>query len=120
MKKTKRLLITVLMTAAPAVVFAQADPQGMTYEQFNHIDKDDSGTISRIEYYQFMEGAFKELDTDKNNSLSQNETAHILTAEQFSKLDANGNGRVNRQEFLDHVMENFDRHDSDNDGELRP
>lgn len=118
--KQAKLLIIALLAAAPALALAQANPQGMTHEQFNHIDKDGSGTISQTEYYQFMEGAFKELDTDKNNSLSPDETAHILTTEQFSKVDADGNGRINRQEFLDHVMEDFHRHDTDNDGELRP
>ena len=118
--KQAHLLLIALMTAAPALAFAQANPQGMTYEQFNHIDKDGSGTISETEYYQFMEGAFKELDTNKNNSLSPDETGHILTTEQFSRVDADGNGRISRQEFLDHVMQDFQRHDSDNDGELRP
>lgn len=118
--KQANLLLTALMALAPALVLAQANPQGMTYEQFNHIDKDGSGTISEAEYYQFMQGAFKELDTNKNNSLNLDETSHLLTAEQFSQVDADGNGRINRQEFLDHVMADFHRHDSDNDGELRP
>jgi len=118
--KQAKLLIIALMAAAPALALAQANPQGMTHEQFNHIDKDGSGTISEAEYYQFMEGAFKELDTDRNNSLGADETSHILTAEQFSQLDADGNGRVSRQEFLDHVMSDFHRHDADKDGELHP
>jgi len=115
--KQAKLFFLALM-AAPALALGASN--GMTYEQFNHIDKDGSGTISETEYYQFMEGAFKELDTNKNNSLSPDETGHILTTEQFSRVDADGNGRISRQEFLDHVMQDFQRHDSDNDGELRP
>lgn len=119
MTLTKQLMAALLL-ASPALGFAQTNPQGMTYEQFNQIDKDGSGTISEAEYHQFMEGAFKELDADKNNSLSPNETAQILTTEQFSQVDADGNGRISRQEFLDHVMADFHRHDSDGDGELHP
>lgn len=115
--KNAKLMLLALM-AAPAL--ALGSPNGMTYEQFHHLDKDGSGTVSEAEYYQFMEGAFKELDTDKNNSLSPDETASILTTEQFSELDANGNGRVSRQEFLDQVMSDFHRHDANKDGELHP
>jgi len=118
--KQAKLLIIALMAAAPALAFAQSTSQGMTYEQFNHMDKDGSGTISEAEYFQFMEGAFKELDTDKNNSLSPDETSHILTPEQFAQTDANGNGRISRQEFLDQVMSDFHRHDGNKDGELHP
>lgn len=119
MKPTTQLLAALLLIL-PALGFAQGNPQGMTYEQFNQIDKDGSGTISQAEYYQFMEDAFNKLDSDKNNSLSPDETAQVLTSEQFSRLDADGNGRIGRQEFLDHVMADFHRHDSDGDGELRP
>lgn len=119
MKQTK-LLITAILAAAPALAFAQVNPHGMTYEQFNHIDKDGSGAISEAEYYQFMEGAFKELDTDRNNSLSVEETSHILTPEQFAQTDVDGNGRISRQEFLDQVMSDFHRQDHDKDGKLRP
>lgn len=118
--KHAKTLLAALVLATPALVTAQANPQGMTYEQFNHIDQDGSGRISEAEYYQFMERAFKELDKDKNNSLSQNELDEILTAEQFSQLDADGNGRVSRQEFLDRVIDDFRRHDSDGNGELHP
>lgn len=113
-------LAAVVLALAPAFALAQADKQGMTYEQFNHLDKDGSGTVSEAEYYQFMEGAFKELDKNGNNSLSPDETSSILTQEQFSQMDADGNGRVSRQEFLDQVMADFHRHDSDKDGQLRP
>ncbi|HLT98537.1 MAG TPA: EF-hand domain-containing protein [Burkholderiaceae bacterium] len=116
----KSLLASALVALAPAMVMAQAGNQGMTYEQFNHLDTDGSGTVSEAEYYHFMEGAFKELDKNRNNSLSPDETSHILSQEQFSQMDANGNGRVSRQEFLDQVMADFHRHDSDGDGQLRP
>src|SRR5690606_41186450 len=112
--KRAHLLLAALL-AAPALALAQGQT-GMTYEQFNHIDKDGSGTISETEYFQFMEGAFKELDADRNNSLSPEETDKLLTRQQFSQVDANGNGRLSRQEFLDHVMNDFRRHDSDGDG----
>lgn len=118
--KLSNLLAATLLAATPALVLGQGAPAGMTYEQFNHIDKDGSGTVSDGEYFQFMEGAFKELDADRNNSLSVEETSKVLTTEQFSRLDANGNGRVSRQEFLDHVMNDFRRHDSDGDGQLHP
>jgi len=118
--KHAKLLMVAMMAAAPALALAQAGTTGMTYEQFNHIDRDGSGTISETEYFQFMEGAFKELDTNGNNSLSPDETAKVLTTEQFSQVDANGNGRISRQEFLDHVMSDFRRHDRDGDGQLHP
>lgn len=116
MKQAKLLILALL--AAPAL--ALGSPNGMTYEQFNHLDKDGSGTISEAEYYQFMEGAFKEMDTDRNNSLSPDETGAVLSSGQFSEVDANGNGRISRQEFLDHVMSDFHRHDANKDGELHP
>lgn len=116
--KRAHLLLAALL-AAPALALAQGQT-GMTYEQFNHIDKDGSGTISETEYFTFMEGAFKELDTDRNNSLSRAETADYLTDDQFSKVDVNENGRISRQEFLDHVMSDFHYHDSNKDGELHP
>lgn len=119
MKPAKHLFIA-LMLAVPAAIHAQGAASGMTYEQFNHIDKDASGSISQTEYFQFMEGSFKALDTDKNNSLSPAETSHIFTAEQFSRTDANGDGRINRQEFLDQVMSDFHRQDHDKDGQLTP
>lgn len=113
-------LALAALVAAPVLALAQGDPKGMTWEQFNALDKDGSGTISEGEYYQFMEGAFIELDTNRNSSLSSDETAHILTPEHFNQMDANGDGRVNRQEFLDQVMADFHRHDSDGDKQLRP
>lgn len=118
--KISRLLAATLFVAAPGLVLAQGVPQGMTYEQFDYIDKDKNGAISDGEYFEFMEGAFKELDSDKNNSLSRDETAKVLTTAQFSEVDANGNGRISRQEFLDHVMSDFRRHDSDGNGQLTP
>lgn len=114
------VLLTAALLSAPALAVSQSAAPGMTYEQFNHIDKDGSGTISETEYFQFMEGAFKELDADRNNSLSPEETDKLLTRQQFSQVDANGNGRLSRQEFLDHVMNDFRRHDSDGDGQLHP
>ena len=119
MKQAKSLIIALVAATAPALALAQGTT-GMTYEQFHHLDQDGSGAISEAEYRTFMEGAFKELDTDKNNSLSPDETANILTTDQFSLIDADGNGRVNRQEFLDHVMSEFHYHDSDKDGKLHP
>ena len=119
MKKHVKLLMVAVIAATPALALAQGKT-GMTYEQFNHIDKDGSGTISEVEYFQFMEGAFKEMDTDKNNSLSPDETASILNNDQFAKVDVNENGRISRQEFLDHVMSEFHYHDSDKDGQLYP
>lgn len=118
--KHVKLLMVAMMAAAPALALAQAGTTGMTYEQFNHIDRDGSGTISETEYFQFMEGAFKEMDTDRNNSLSPDETANVLTTDQFSKVDVNENGRISRQEFLDHVMSEFHYHDSNKDGQLTP
>lgn len=113
-------LLAAAVLSVPALAMAQVTGPGMTYEQFNHLDKDGSGTISEAEYYQFMEGAFKELDADGNNSLSPEETDKHLTRQQFSQVDANKDGRITRQEFLDHVMNDFRRHDSDGDGQLRP
>lgn len=120
MKHTKILLAGLL--AAPALVFAQvgAGNTGMTYEQFNQIDQDGSGTISEAEYFVFMDGAFKQIDKDGNNSLSRDETANMLTDDQFAKVDVNGNSRISRQEFLDHVMSEFHYHDANKDGELHP
>lgn len=117
--KPFKLLALAVVLAAPAIGQAQ-NASGMTYEQFNHIDKDGSGTISEAEYRAFMEGAFKELDTDKNNSLSRAEAGKVLTPEQFSAVDVNKDGRLNRQEFMDHVMDDFHSVDHDNDGELHP
>lgn len=118
--KTTNILAIALLAAMPVASMAQANPNGMTHEQFQHLDKDNSGTVSEAEYFQFMEGAFKELDTDRNNSLSPEETSTVMSAEQFSKVDTDGNGRVTRQEFLDQVMSDFHRHDSNKDGELHP
>lgn len=115
-----KLLALAAVLAIPAVGHAQNTAGGMTYEQFNHLDKDGSGTVSEAEYRAFMEGAFKELDTDKNNSLSAAEAARVLTPQQFSAVDVNNDGRVNRQEFMDHIMDDFHSNDHNKDGELHP
>ena len=118
MKSVKLVLLALAAAAAPGLTMAQTASNGMTYEQFNHIDADGSGTISEAEYRQFMERAYKELDKDGNNSLSRDETSQILSTQQFSQTDTNNDGRINRQEFLDQVMADFHRHDHDKDGQL--
>ncbi|SRR5690554_140086 len=117
--KPSKLLIASLMAAAPAFALAQGTT-GMTHEQFNHIDTDGSGTISEVEYYRFMEGAFVKLDTDGNNTLEETETTNILTPDQFTKVDVNEDRRISREEFLGHVMSEFHYHDNNKNGELTP
>lgn len=117
--KSKKLMILALLVAAPTLTFAQAGKTGMTYEQFNYLDKDGNGSISEVEYFQFMEGAFDELDTDRNNALSDTETTNILSADQFNKVDLDGDGQLSRQEFLGHVISEFHYHDANKDGGLQ-
>ena len=114
--------LIALLLVAPGLAVSQTatNPNGMTYEQFHHLDKDGSGTISEAEYREFMEGAFNELDTNKDGRLTSQEAARVLSTDQFSKIDTNRDGSVSRSEFLEHVMNDFHRQDHDKNGELRP
>ena len=92
----------------------------LTPEHFAHLDKDNSGGISRAEYDQFMRDTHKQLDTDGNNSLSRAETSKVLTPGQFDAIDADKNGELSLDELIAQVMHDFDRQDTNKDGILQP
>jgi Ca2+-binding EF-hand superfamily protein len=113
---------SIIVTTASVLLFctgAAMAQQAMYEGQQDQLDTNDSGAVNRQEYQAFMNKAFEKLDADGNGSLSQAETADVLTADQFASTDANGDGRVSRDEFMNRVMKDFAAADRSGDGRLQ-
>ncbi|TIU35726.1 MAG: EF-hand domain-containing protein [Mesorhizobium sp.] len=112
---------TIAMTASLLLFCTGASTaQEAMYEgQKDQLDANGNGAVNRQEYQSFMTKAFEKLDADNDGSLSQAETANILSADQLAAADTNGDGRVSREEFMNRVMKDFAAADKSGDGRLQ-
>ncbi|MHC1551503.1 EF-hand domain-containing protein [Phyllobacterium sp. K27] len=115
MKSIIATTVSLFLAWAGAAAAQQAMHQGHK----DQLDTNNNGTVSQQEYQSFMTNAFKNLDADKNGSLSQTETADVLNASQFAATDENKDGRVSRSEFMNRVMQDFAAADKSGDGHLQ-
>jgi Ca2+-binding EF-hand superfamily protein len=106
-----------LVLALATAVSAQ---EAMTYNDshLTALDADGNASISKSEFEGFANFAFKEMDDDKNGSLSPDEVDDHVVGDAFSILDDNGDGSVSREEFLTQMSEDFEAADKDGDGQL--
>lgn len=109
-----------LVLAMPLATQAQSAQPELTPEHFAQLDRNKSGGVSKDEFEQFMRDSFKQMDTDRSNTLSKAEAAKVLSPEQFAQVDKDNSGDLTLDEFIEHVMRDFDRWDLNKDGVLQP
>ena len=111
-----RIAILTLLIAAPGLVSGQSTNLGDGH--LSALDANADGGVSRDEFFQFADFAFKQMDADQSRSLSPDEIAPHLIAESFTELDGDGDGAVTPQEFALKMDEDFAAADQDGDGLL--
>lgn len=94
-----------------------------TVELLRLMDQDHSGTVSRVEYDNFMNREFDMLDVDHKGELDANELSkfhleNYLAAQLLPLMDKDRNGKVSRAEFMKYMDQEFDRLDVNRNGEL--
>ena len=115
--------------AAPPEKTASASPRGMM-----RYDTNKDGFVDRAEWTAGQEARFKQLDTDKDGKLSQDELfartpsapGNVLPSDAqvrrqsayFQLLDADKDGFVSKTEFMAQAERNFARCDLDKDGRI--
>jgi len=108
----KKLLAVVFLTLFSAALgFASA-------ADFNKVDADNDGRISKKEYLDAGAKAFDKLDKNKDGVLSGNELkkSNKLDAAKFiQEEDSNKDGKISREEFTKAAEKRFKYLDKDGD-----
>jgi EF-hand domain pair len=136
------MLKTLLLSAAlllPLPALAAPDtptaPKARASSGLMRYDTNGDGAVDRAEWDAGQEARFKQLDTDKDGRLSQDELFartpssdrnNVLPTDRqvqrqsiyFKLMDANKDGFVSKAEFLAQAAKNFERCDLDHDGRI--
>lgn len=118
------LLITLLWFAAAPAVAQSQDPIQQLFVDFDRIDANSDGVISRAEYRNVQAARWTEIDRNGDGHLTEDdfprfalERARTQLAE-IAYLDTSGDGRISRDEFLNGPAPLFRRADRTADGIL--
>ena len=105
------LATTILFTGA----IASANEGSDTSRTFDDADANNSGEVSKDEFYGLVSdaGIYSDWDTDSDGFIDENEFNELGLDEDFDSLDANDDSYLDSDEFYDGYFTAFD---DDNDG----
>jgi len=118
------LLVTLMsFAAAPAVAQSQDQIQQLLVN-FDRIDANGDGVISRAEYRNVQAVRWSEIDRNGDGYLTEDDFPRIAHARvrtqlaEISYLDTNDDGRISLDEFLNGPPPVFQQADRNDDGAL--
>ena len=130
-------LAALLLLGTPALTPASAadpDAKAPTPRGMMRYDTNKDGWVDKAEWQAGQEARFKELDTDKDGKLSQDEMfartpaapGNVLPSDRqverqttyFQRMDRDKDGFVSKAEFMAQADRNFARCDLDKDGRI--
>jgi hypothetical protein len=128
---------TLLLLGSPALTSALAadpDARSPTPRGMMRYDTNKDGWVDKAEWKAGQEARFKDLDTDKDGKLSQDELfartpaapGNVLPSDRqverqaayFQRMDSDKDGFVSKPEFMAQADRNFARCDLDKDGRI--
>ncbi|MEL6100935.1 MAG: EF-hand domain-containing protein [Pseudomonadota bacterium] len=115
---TFRITLLAAFMTAPGLVLSQS--AAWNDGHLASLDANADGGVSRDEFFQFADYAFKQMDANRSRSLSlsPDEIDPHLVAASFAELDDDGDGLVTSDEFAQQMAEDFAAADKDGDGLL--
>lgn len=139
MTKKHLPLILILLAAAPALAAPGEEPANPRPPRPSNAgvmryDTNKDGFVDRAEWAAGQEARFKQLDTDKDGKLTQDELfartrpapGNVLPSDRqaerqstfFRRMDSDKDGFVSKAEFMGQADRNFARCDLDKDGRI--
>lgn len=118
------LLVTLMSFAAAPAVAQSQDQMQQLLANFDRIDANGDGVISRAEYRNVQAARWTEIDRNGDGYLSEDDFPRIAVGRartrlaEIAHLDANGDGRISRDEFLNGPPLVFHQADRNGDGAL--
>ena len=119
----RSMLVGTLLVVAAFNCAAQMPPQNAT-ARFNAFDKDGNGSISEDEYEDGIEQIFRNLDTDRNNRVSNDEVTKarpeqqdgmMSAADLIRLIDMNTDGELTEEELVRGSERRFQNLDTNHD-----
>lgn len=118
------LLVTALSFAAGSALAQSQDPIQQVQANFDRIDANGDGVISRAEYRNVQAARWTQIDRNGDGYLGEDDFPRFAARRartqlaEIAYLDTNGDGRISRRELLDGPAPVFTRADRNSDGVL--
>jgi len=118
------LLVTALSCVAAPALAQWQEPIQQLLDNFDRIDANGDGVISRAEHRDVQAARWTEIDRNGDGYLTEDDFPIVAIGRartqlaEISYLDANGDGQIARDEFLDGPAPLFRLADRDADGIL--
>lgn len=109
--KIRRLIISVFATALLFSISSCNTEKKELEQQFMKRDKNGDGKVPLAEWLVPIKGAFKKMDTNKNDILSKDEAKPQL----IKARDKDKNGELDLQEFISPIVRQFNTFDANKD-----
>ena len=123
MLRTTLLTLGLICTSLPAAAQSQ-DPIQQILANFDQIDSNRDGVISRAEYLDLQAARWPQIDRNGDGYLTEDDFPRFAANRarrqlaEASYLDANGDGRISQSEFVNGPAPVFRNADSNADGFL--
>lgn len=121
----RSLLTALALTAGALAAFAQShDPIRQILANFDRIDADRDGVISRDEFRDVQAVRWTQIDRNRDGFLSEDDFPRAAAGRArthlagIAHLDENGDGRISQGEFVDAALPMFRCADRSGDGTL--
>lgn len=121
----RTILCSTLLFLAVAPATAQSqDPIQQLLANFNRVDANSDGVISRAEYRNAQAARWTEIDRNGDGHLTEDDFPSIAAGRartrlaKIAHLDANADGRISRDEFLNGTPPVFLQADRNGDSAL--
>ncbi len=118
------LLVTAVSFAAFPALAQSQDPMQALLANFDRIDIDGDGVISRAEFRNVRAVRWTQIDRNGDGYLGDDDFPRLAARRartqlaEIAHLDTNGDGRISQSEFLDGPLPLFEQADRNADGVL--